>query len=86
MRIVFSETAWAELGELQQDRRLVKRLNQLIADIQRGGNSGIGKPEELSGDLAGFWSRRIDDRHRLVYRVGEDSIDIVQCFGHYQDR
>lgn len=87
MRVIFSESAWAEFEVLQQDRRLLRRLNQLISDIQRGGNSGIGKPERLSGDLRAFWSRRIDGRHRLVYRVtGGDEPEIVQCYGHYGEK
>ena len=87
MRVVFTETAWSEFLLLAQDRQLLKRVNQLIADIQRGGTDGIGKPERLSGDLAGFWSRRIDDRHRLVYKIEDDgTLEIVQCRGHYFDR
>jgi len=87
MRVVFSEAAWDEFQQMAQDRQLLKRVNQLIADIQRGGYEGIGKPERLSGDLSGFWSRRVDDRHRLVYRIDEDgTLEIVQCRGHYSDR
>ena len=87
MRVVFSEAAWDEFQQMAQDRQLLKRVNQLIADIQRGGYEGIGKPERLSGDLSGFWSRRVDDRHRLVYRIDEDgTLEIVQCWGHYSDR
>jgi len=86
MIIAFSQTAWAEFEQLAQDRRLLKRANQLIADIQRGGSSGIGKPERLSGDLSGFWSRRIGSQHRLVYRItSEDVLEIVRCYGHYAD-
>jgi len=87
MKITFSESAWAEFEILAQDRRLLKRVNQLIADIQRDGESGIGRPERLSGDLSGFWSRRIDERHRLVYRLADnDALEIARCFGHYSDR
>ena len=87
MKITFSKAAWAEFELLQQDRRLLKRVNQLIADIQRGGESGIGKPERLSGDLSGFWSRRIDGRHRLVYRVSDEGmLEIVRCYGHYGEK
>ena len=87
MRVVFSEAAWDEFQQMAQDRQLLKRVNQLIADIQRGGYEGIGKPERLSGDLSGFWSRRVDDRHRLVYRIDEDgTLEIVQCRGHYSDK
>jgi len=87
MRVVFTETAWDEFQLVAQDRQLLKKVNQLIADIQRGGYEGIGKPERLSGDLSGFWSRHIDDRQRLVYRIGDDeTIEIVQCRGHYSER
>jgi len=87
MRVVFTEAAWDEFQLVAQDRQLLKRVNQLIADIQRGGYEGIGKPERLSGDLSGFWSKRIDDRQRLVYRIEDDgTLEIVQCRGHYSDR
>jgi len=87
MRVVFTEAAWDDFRLLAQDRQLLKRVNQLIADIQRGGYDGIGKPERLSGDLSDYWSRRIDDRQRLVYRIDEDgTLEIVQCWGHYSDR
>ncbi|MCL1923833.1 MAG: Txe/YoeB family addiction module toxin [Propionibacteriaceae bacterium] len=85
MRITFTEKAWNELLELTQERRQLKRLTLILADIQRGRHSGLGKPERLSGDLAGFWSRRIDDRHRLVYTIEDESIIVYQCQGHYQD-
>jgi len=87
MRVVFTEAAWDEFQLVARDRQLLKKVNQLIADIQRGGHEGIGKPERLSGDLSGFRSRRVDDRHRLVYRIDEDgTLEIVQCRGHYSDR
>jgi len=87
VKIAFTKSAWQEFQVLQQDRRRLKRLNQLIADSQRGGESGIGKPERLAGDLSGFWSRRIDEQHRLVYRLAApDTLEIIQCHGHYGDR
>jgi toxin YoeB len=60
-------------------------INQLIKDIKRNGNEGIGRPEPLKGALSGFWSRRIDDYNRLVYSIQEDSddIEIAECKGHY---
>jgi toxin YoeB len=61
----------------------LKRINQLIRDIERGGYEGIGKPEPLRGDLSGWWSRRIDDANRLVYRIQDEKIEIIQCKGHY---
>ena len=87
MRVVFTEAAWDEFQLVARDRQQLKKANQLITDTQRGGYEGIGKPERLSGDLSRFWSRRVDDRHRLVYRIDEDGIlEIVQCRGHYSDR
>ena len=66
-----------------EDRKIIKRINALLKDVQRGSFEGIGKPEPLKGDLSGFWSRRIDDTHRLVYRVRGDVIEIASCKGHY---
>lgn len=76
--------AWEEYLFWQtQDKKTLKRINQLIKDIRRNPFEGIGKPEPLKGNLAGFWSRRIDEKHRLVYAVEEDSVLIFSCRGHY---
>jgi len=77
--------AWSQYVSWQeQDKRTLKRINALLRDIVRGGGfDGIGKPEPLKGDLSGFWSRRIDDTHRIVYRIKDDTCEIVQCKGHY---
>ncbi len=86
--LVWHDTAWADYLYWQmQDKKMLKRINQLIKDIERNGNEGIGKPEPLKENLVGFWSRRVDERHRLVYRVMEDTGDIriAQCRGHYND-
>ena len=84
--LVFSSDAWNDYLYWQiQDKKMIKRINQLLQDISRNGYSGIGKPEPLKGDLSGFWSRRIDETHRLVYRISADNIEIIQCKGHYQD-
>ena len=64
----------------------IKKINQLIKDIERNGNSGIGKPEPLKGDLSGFWSREIDQKNRLVYRIMESELQIIQCKTHYGDK
>ncbi len=70
-----------------QDRKTLKRINMLVKDIERNGVSeGIGKPEPLRGDLSGFWSRRIDERNRLVYRVVGANLEIASCKTHYGDR
>ena len=69
-----------------QDKKTLKRINQLLQDILRNGYDGIGKPEPLKGDLSGLWSRRIDEANRIVYRMREDVIEIVQCGSHYRDK
>jgi toxin YoeB len=80
MRFVFSSNAWDDYTSwLKQDKKMLKKINDLIKDIQRNPNLGLGRPEPLKYDLAGYWSRRIDHEHRLVYQVmGEDS-----CMYHY---
>nr|WP_281847112.1 Txe/YoeB family addiction module toxin [Glycomyces algeriensis] len=67
-----------------QDRKIVKRINTLIKDIQRNGNEGIGKPEPLRHGFHGLWSRRITQEHRLIYKVEEGAVHIAQCRYHYE--
>jgi toxin YoeB len=87
MKKVWEDKAWEEYLYWQsQDKKTIKRINQLLSDIDRNGYKGIGKPEALSGDLAGFWSRHIDDKNRLVYRIINNKIEIAQCKGHYSDK
>jgi toxin YoeB len=84
MKINFTETGWRDyLFWETQDKKTLKRINKLIADVARQGHGGTGKPEPLRGDLSGWWSRRIDEKNRLVYRLAENSIEISQCRGHY---
>jgi toxin YoeB len=84
MRIVFSKNAWEDYTSwLQLDKKMLKKINDLIKDIQRNPHSGIGKPEPLKYDLAGYWSRRIDQEHRLVYQVIDNDIRIISCKYHY---
>ena len=85
MRLVFTPTAWEQYLN-HGDRKLIKRINDLIADVMRNGYEGIGKPEPRRGELSGFWSRRIDREHRLVYRIKEGDIEIIACRYHYGDR
>ena len=66
-----------------QDKKALKRINQLVKDISRNPLEGIGKPEPLKGKLTGFWSRRIDEEHRLVYIVEDDIVVLISCRGHY---
>jgi toxin YoeB len=82
--VTFSTQAWTDYVEwLQNDKAIVKRTNQLIAAIQRDAFEGIGKPEPLKHALAGWWSRRITDEHRLVYRVHNGHIEIASLKHHY---
>jgi toxin YoeB len=82
--IKFASRGWEDYLYWQTaDRSVLKRINQLIRDIQRDPFSGIGKPEPLKHHLSGFWSRRIDDRHRLVYAMEGDTLLIAQCRDHY---
>jgi toxin YoeB len=67
-----------------QDRKVLKRINGLLKDIQRNGNDGIGKPEALKHGFRGFWSRRITDEHRLIYKITSTEILIAQCRYHYE--
>ncbi len=84
MKKVWFDEAWADYTSWQaQDKKTLKRINALLRDIERGSFDGIGKPEPLRGDLSGFWSRRIDETNRLVYRVSGETIEIVSCKGHY---
>lgn len=84
MKLIFSEHAWDDYLYWQRmDKTLIKRINLLIHDIQRTPFEGIGKPEPLKHALSGYWSRRIDDEHRLVYKVETDSILIAQLRHHY---
>lgn len=84
MQIKFDAAAWDDYLFWQTtDRAILKRINQLIKEIQREPFTGIGKPEPLKHALSGFWSRRIDDRHRLVYAINSDTLLIAQCRDHY---
>lgn len=85
--IVFSERAWEEYLYWQtQDKKTLKRINSILQDIIRNGYEGMAKPEPLKENLRGFWSRRIDEANRIVYRISEDRIEIIQCKGHYDDK
>ena len=84
MRFVFADEAWEDCLHWQkQDRRMVERINKLLEEVRRDPFGGIGKPEPLKHALAGFWSRRITDEHRLVYRVEGDDLLIAQLRYHY---
>ena len=83
MKKTWTEEAWEDYLNLQNDKKLLKKANTLLKDIERGGYEGIGKPEPLKGNLAGYWSRRIDDYNRIVYRIDGEIIEIIQCGTHY---
>ena len=81
---VWSDGSWEDYLYWQtQDRKTLRRANQLLQDIDRNGHKGIGKPEPLKHDRQGWWSRRIDDTSRLVYRIEKNRIEIAQCRAHY---
>ena len=83
----WDDDAWEDyLYWQEQDKKTLKRINALLRDIDRNGYEGIGKPEPLKGDLSGWWSRRIDKANRIVYRIHNGKIEIIQCGGHYRDR
>ena len=85
MLLTWTDFAWEQYEELQEkDKRLIKKINTLIKDIKRNGNEGIGKPEPLQHELSGYWSRRIDDKNGLVYKVSDNQITIVACANHYK--
>ena len=84
MKLVFADEAWNDyLDWQQQDKRMVKRINELIEATERDPFSGIGKPEPLKHALSGFWSRRITDEHRMVCKVEKDALLIAQLRYHY---
>jgi addiction module toxin, txe/yoeB family len=85
MKKIWFDEAWDDYLFFQsQDKKTLKRINALIKDIERSNFDGIGKPEALKGNLSGFWSRRIDDVNRLVYRINNNVLEILSCRGHYE--
>ena len=87
-KLCFTNDGWEENTAWQTvDKRLLKKINQLIADIMRNGNEGMGHPEPLKHELSGYWSRTIDDKNRLIYKILDDGrILIAHCNGHYCDK
>ena len=84
MIICFTPTAWEQYVEWQfEDKKIAKKINELIKDITRNPFEGIGKPEQLKHNLKGFWSRRITQEHRLVYEIDNEHIYITYCKYHY---
>ena len=84
MRKIWYDRAWEDYLYWQaQDKKTLRRINTILRDIERGNFNGVGKPEALKGDLTGFWSRRIDEKNRWVYRVRQGVLEIASCRGHY---
>ncbi len=87
MNKLWQDEAWEDYTYWQnQDKKTLKRINQLLRDIDRNGYKGIGKPEPLKGNYSGWWSRRINETDRLVYRVKNGQIEIAQCRSHYNQK
>lgn len=87
MRKLWDDGAWEEYVEWQtKDKNKLKKINQLLKDIERNGYNGSGKPEPLSGNLSGYWSVRIDKKNRIVFQLHDDYIEIIQCGTHYRDK
>ena len=87
MNKIFADTGWEDYLYWQtEDRKTLKKINQLVNDIARNGNECLGKPEPLSGNLSGYWSRRINDKDRLIYRTDDNNIYILACRYHYGEK
>lgn len=86
MNKAFTDIGWEDYLYWQtEDRKTLRKINTLLKDIERNDNEGIGKPEPLTGDLSGFWSRRINQKDRLIYALEMDQIIIIACRYHYDD-
>lgn len=87
MNKIFTDNGWTDYLYWQaEDRKMLKKINQLLNDISRNGNEGIGKPEPLTGNLSGFWSRRINEKDHLIYKLDESNIYILACRYHYDNK
>ncbi|MDM8522897.1 Txe/YoeB family addiction module toxin [Desulfococcaceae bacterium HSG8] len=85
MKVIFTEASWKNYLWFQKNnRKLLKRINNFVKEIKRSPFEGTGKPEPLKADLSGYWSRRINSEHRLVYGVSEDKLTIISCRFHYE--
>lgn len=87
MGIYWEDEAWLEYIEWQgQDKKTLRKINQLVKDIQRDPFNGLGHPEPLSGNLSGWWSRHIDEKNRIVYKVSDGNTTVLSCKDHYGDK
>lgn len=85
MKVIFADHAWEDYLQWQTDKQALKRIHALIKDIHRSPFEGLGKPEPLKHQWAGTWSRRIDDKNRLVYRIRDGEIELIAIGSHYCD-
>lgn len=85
MNLLFHTEAWNDYQFWQDNKKALRRVNNLIREIQRTPFEGTGEPEPLRGNLSGWWSRRIDQKHRIVYRIKDNTVIIAACKGHYDD-
>lgn len=87
MKKLWQDDAWEEYLYWQtQYKKTLKRINKLLTDIDRNGYNCIGKPEQLSGNLSDYWSVRIDEKNRIVFRIVDNNIEIIQCGTHYREK
>lgn len=87
MNKIFTKNGWIDyLYWENEDRKTLKKINALIKNIERNGNEALGKPEPLIGDFAGYWSRRINGKDRLIYKIDSDNIYVIACRYHYKDK
>lgn len=87
MKKLWQDNAWEEYLYWQtQDKKTLKKINRILNDIDRNGYNCTGKPEPLKGNLSGYWSVRIDDKNRIVFRIENDNLEIMQCGSHYGDK
>lgn len=87
MNKTFSKDAWDDITYwCNNDRKMFNKILKILKDIERNGYEGIGKPERLTGNLSSYWSRRIDHKNRIVYKIENNTIIIIQCGSHYRDK
>lgn len=86
MKFLWHDIAWDEYVEWQKDKKTLKRINNLLKDIDRNGYNCIGKPEPLKGDKLGWWSVRIDEKNRLIFKIENEVVEITQCGTHYGEK
>ena len=83
----WTDDAWEEFEYwTEQDKKILRQIKKLLKDIARNRYKGLGHPEPLTGDLSGYWSRHIDEKNRIVYKIENDIVKIIQCGSHYKDK